>query len=117
VSPVQHAALEILYYLDGIARQDQARESALRAVVSAGKYPPEEAWPQWFALPPPAEPEEAVFPDVNADMSEFQWERPTEESFAADLAALVAASPSITIREEPPPAAPQPPGPGSLEWT
>lgn len=60
-----------------------------------------QAWPEFFPEPDQGDP--GAFPATDADMSAFRLEEATPESFAADMAALVAASQRVVIREEPEP--------------
>lgn len=78
-----------------------------------GMLTPQQAWPEFFA---PAEGDAAVFPSTDSDMSAFTLERATPESFAADMAALVAASSQVVIREPAPPSGNHDHAPGT-EWT
>jgi hypothetical protein len=64
--------------------------------VIRGLITPQRAWPEFFL---PDEGDDAVFPSTESDMSAFTLEKATPESFAADMAALVAASSQVVIRE------------------
>ena len=89
----------------------------LAAAVSSGVVTAVQAWPEFFDVPGD-QGDSGAFPSTDADLSDFEVEHATPESFAADMEALVRASQHITIREE---AAPEPPSlPGGLpdtEWT
>jgi len=83
--------------------------------VAARRLLPEIAWPEFFA----SQDDNAV-PAADADMSGFEWEHPTPESFEKDLAAVMASSEHVGLRE--PPDMPQPSErppllPADLEWT
>ena len=71
----------------------------LASAVSSGVVTAMDAWPEFFTGPE----DDGGFPS-SAD-SGFELEHATPESFAADMAALVAASQKVVIREgaeEPP---------------
>jgi hypothetical protein len=73
--------------------------------VAAGKLNPLTTWPEYFADP-------ATFvPSTDADLSGFAWEPPTPESYEKDLAAVMAASEQVSLREGPDPAMKPPRGP------
>ena len=80
---------------------------------------PVEAWPEFFdGLTDEGDPD--AFPATDADMSGFELEEATPDSFARDMALLEAleANQQLTIREEDPPPFPRLPGaPDDLEWT
>lgn len=88
----------------------------LSAAVSSGVITAMQAWPEYFdGLADEGDP---AFPSTDADMSAFQLEEATPESFAADMQALLTASQQITIREDAPPEFPVfDAGPASVEWT
>lgn len=93
------------------ARREQ--ENARLAAVLLGEVKLLDAWPDYFRPP-----EEQSFPAVGADMTEFEWEEATPESYQSDLDALLAASEHISVPEEPDPVSgPALPPPGDLEWT
>lgn len=93
------AALEVLHFLDGVAAGQRRRDMVLASAVSSGVITAVQAWPEYFDVPG----DSGDFPARDADMSEFELERATPESFAADMDALVRASQRITIREDEPP--------------
>lgn len=87
----------------------------LASAVSSRVISAVQAWPEYFDEPGA---DTGAFPSRDADMSGFELERATPESFAADMAALVRASEQVTIREDEPPLFPQFPA-GDLpdiEW-
>lgn len=68
------------------------------------------AWPEFFgreAQPSLGGPEvdaevaETAFPSTDSDMSDFQWERPTADSFRTDMDALLAANEHVSVGESP----------------
>lgn len=80
----------------------------LSSAVSSGVISAVQAWPEYFEGSPG---DGGAFPSKDADMSAFELERATPESFAADMQALVRASEQVTLREEEPLPFPQfPPG-------
>lgn len=90
------------------------------AAVASGVITAVQAWPDFFSSVPGAP---GSFPSKDAGAPAFALEPATPESFAADMAALVASSSSVTLREPsvPPPPAPAPQQghsyvPGT-EWT
>jgi hypothetical protein len=90
------AALEILHFLDGLAEGQRRRDMVLSSAVASGVITAVQAWPEYFNMPGSS----GAFPSRDADMSEFELERATPESFEADMDALVRASQRITIRED-----------------
>jgi hypothetical protein len=87
----------------------------LSSAVASGVITAVQAWPEYFDVPGQ---DESSFPSTGADMSGFELEDATPESFESDMEAMVRASGQITIREEDPP--PYPYLPGGLpdaEWT
>ena len=72
------------------------------------------AWPEFFGDP-------ATFvPTSESDLSDFQWESATPESYAKDLEAIMAGSERITLQEDEDPVAPpsRPPTTApEFEWT
>jgi hypothetical protein len=90
----------------------------LSAAVTSGLITAPVAWPDYF-LTGLAEGEEVAFPSTDADMSGFELEEATPESFAADIEALVAASQQVSVREEEPDPFPHglPYGLPDPEWT
>jgi hypothetical protein len=86
----------------------------LASAVSSGVVTADLAWPEFFDGPDKGDP--GAFPATDADMSAFELEEATPESFAADIEAMVRASQQITLREEDPPPFPQP-GLPHTEWT
>lgn len=72
--------------------------------MSSGYLHPAEAWPEFFT---DAESDQVAFPSADADMTGFRLEDATPASFEDDIAAMVAASSRVSVREEPDP---EPPG-------
>jgi hypothetical protein len=70
--------------------------------VAAGKVDPEKAWPEYFGKPG----DTGAVPAVDADMTEWEWEQPTEKSFRADMAAM-----NAVLRESGHLVMAEPPGP------
>ncbi len=89
-------ALEILHFLDGVAENRRRRDMVLSAAVSCGIMSAPTAWPEFFAGTGGTP---GAFPAVGADMTEFELEEATPESFAADLDAILAANSRVTVRE------------------
>lgn len=112
---MQVAATEILHFLDGVAEARRRREVMLSSAVAAGAITAVQAWPEYF------EDQQAgsgSFPSTDADMSGFELERATPDSYAADMDALIRASQHVALREEEMPPLPviggiQP----DIEWT
>jgi hypothetical protein len=90
-------ALEILHFLDGVAEDRRRRDMVLEAAVSSGIVSAIVAWPEFFD--DAAKRDSGAFPSKDADMTEFELEEATPESFAADLDALLAANRQVTVRE------------------
>jgi hypothetical protein len=92
----------------------------LSSAVSSGIITAVQAWPDFFGADP-GDPD--IFPGQGTDTSGFTLERATPESFAADMAALVQSSSTVTLREpSPQQASPVPPDPVHAyvpdpEWT
>jgi len=92
----------------------------LSSAVASGIITAVQAWPDFFGVNPG---DPGVFPGRGADTSGFTLERATPESFAADMAALVRSSSTVTLREPPPQQpVPLPQDPGhsyvpDTEWT
>jgi len=111
------AAVEILYFTDGQKAQAERIERAKAAAVAGGYLAPAKAWPEFFGTP-----DTGAFPSSGADMTDFEWETPTPQSFEADLDAVLAASERVVLSEpshpdSPPPATPLPsPDRAALEW-
>jgi hypothetical protein len=104
--------VEILHFLDGVAEDRRRRDMVLSASVAAGVVPVQVAWPEYF---PDAD--GGAFPSKDADMSGFQLEDATPQSFLADMDAILAANRRVTVRESEPPAF-QPSGYAPhTEWT
>jgi hypothetical protein len=83
--------------------------------VAIGRLDPAAAWPEFFASP-----DDSAVPAADADMTGFEWEHPTPESFENDLAAVMAASEHVSMRESPDPPQPSERPPltsADLEWT
>jgi hypothetical protein len=95
-SPVAVLALEILHFLDGVAESRRRRDMALSAAVFSGAITAAAAWPDFFAGDGG---DSGAFPSRDADMTEFELEEATPESFAADLDAILAANRRVTVRE------------------
>jgi hypothetical protein len=90
-------ALEILHFLDGVAEDRRRRDMVLEAAVSSGVVSAVMAWPEFFDQGDEGTP--GAFPSRDADMTEFELEEATPESFAADLDAILAANKRVTVRE------------------
>lgn len=75
----------------------------LSAAVASGVVSAVQAWPDFFGVDPS---DPGLFPSKDADTSGFTLERATPESFASDMAALVASSSKVTLREPAPPPVP-----------
>lgn len=115
---MHEAALEILSFLDGLEDNRRRRDMVLSSAVASGVVTAVQAWPEFFDEPDQGTPD--AFPSTDADMSAFQMEDATTDSFARDMALLEAleANKQISIREEDPPQFPRIPGvPDHLEWT
>lgn len=78
--------------------------------MASGRLDLKVAWPEFFGAAarqaqedPGVDPEvaETAFPSTDADMSDFQWERPTPSSFQSDMDALLAANEQVSIGEGP----------------
>lgn len=89
----------------------------LSSGVASGAITAMQAWPDFFDVPDEGDP--GAFPATDADMSGFELEQATPESFAADMAALVRASQQVTLREDEEPQFPRLPEPAlpHHEWT
>lgn len=90
------AALDILYFLDGIAEGRARVDMVKQAMVFSGMATPMQAWPDFF---PEDEGDSTAFPSTGSDMSAFTLENATPQSFADDMAALVEASRQVVLRE------------------
>lgn len=97
------AALEILYFLDNVKAARARRDMVLSAAVASGVVTPMQAWPEYFE---DGEGDDGAFPSTGADMSGFQLEEASAQSFEADMAAMATASSRVTLREEPDPELP-----------
>ena len=75
----------MLYFEDGQRRRDQREHQALCAMVASGKVDPRKAFPEFFAPDDMGE----AFPSPDADMSGFTWEKPTPDSVARDIEAMM----------------------------
>jgi hypothetical protein len=90
-------ALEILHFLDGVAEDRRRRDMVLEAAVSSGVVSAVVAWPEFFD--DATKRDSGAFPSKDADMTEFELEEATPESFMADLDAILAANKRVTVRE------------------
>lgn len=90
-------ALEILLFLDGVAEDRRRRDMVLEAAVSSGFVSAVVAWPEFFD--DATKRDSGAFPSKDADMTEFELEEATPESFMADLDAILAANKRVTVRE------------------
>lgn len=90
-------ALEILHFLDAVAEDRRRRDMVLKAAVSSGIITVVMAWPEFFD--DAARRDSGAFPSKDADMTEFELEEATPESFMSDMDALLAANRRITVRE------------------
>jgi hypothetical protein len=120
-------------YLDGQEarrrRLEDRLDAARAALVTSGRIDIKTAWPEFFGTTPGAagpgkddepgvsqEVAETAFPSTDADMSDFEWERPTPESFRADMDALLERNQHISVPEEPHTSVPVKTS-TDLEWT
>ena len=104
--------MDLLVWLDEQQEKRARRDRAFAAAVSGGAISPAVAWPEYFVQAPGED--KGAFPATGSDMSEFELEPATPESFAADIEAIMAANLLVTLREGAPvPAAPVP----HHEWT
>ena len=90
----------------------------LSASVAAGIIPPTRAWPESFdGLADQGDP--GAFPATDADMSDFQLEDATPDSFMRDMDLLeaISANQHLVIREEDPPPFPRLGVLPDPEWT
>lgn len=101
------AALEIVQFLDSVQALRDRRDMVLASAVAAGTITAIQAWPEYFG---DDQGDPGAFPSTDADMSGFQLEETTPQSFEEDMDALLAASERITIRDQPAPEPPQLPG-------
>lgn len=94
-------------------RQEDRLDAIRTALVSSRQLDLKAAWPEFFgpAIPDTADEDEdetgvapetaeTAFPATDADMSEFQWERPTPESYQNDMDALMTLNQHISVPEE-----------------
>jgi len=93
--------MEILHFLDNLTANRERRDMVLASAVSSGVITAMQAWPEYFE--DFEDDGDGSFPATGSDMSAFQLEEATPESFAADLESIVRASRQITVREPPPP--------------
>jgi hypothetical protein len=77
--------------------------------VAGGWADPSKTWPHIFAVPDDG----SAVPSKSADMSQFTWEAPSEQTAAAELEALMHGA-TVTIPTEPDPAAGMAPPPFPL---
>jgi hypothetical protein len=94
----------VLIFREGTQREQERLQQALRAVVAAGRADPVKVWPEYFGKPAA---DEEAFPSSDADMSQFQWERPDEARIAAELEQMMRGA-RVTVMDGPPAAAPPP---------
>ena len=123
--------LQILVYLDGQAEKRSRRDTAnaaavivdaLRKIETSGPdrdgtgigISLRDAWPEFFQSE-----EDLAFPTVGADMSDFEWETPTPESYERDMKLMGALEDNerISVREEPGEPAIVSVSGTDLEWT
>jgi hypothetical protein len=129
---VQELCLSVLIFKEGIQRQEDRLQAALRA-VTAGHWvkDPKKIWPEYFGDPGG---NEDAFPSADADMSDFRWEKPTAEQVAAELEMMMRGA-HVAMRDgqvatPPPPREPEaslrpgtgrfrppPAGADELEWS
>jgi hypothetical protein len=119
----------VLVFQEGLDREAERVQGALRAAVAAGRADPVAVWPEYFGKP---QGDEDAFPVQGADMSGFTWEAPSAEQVAAELEAMMHGA-SVQVRDgqvatPPPPREPeaglrpgprqraQDPDPSALEW-
>jgi hypothetical protein len=108
-------AVEVLIFFDGQREQSRRMDLARAATVAARRMEPETAWPEFFK-----DQNANAVPAAGADMSQFEWEHPTPESFQGDLDKVMAASASVKLRDGPDPVIPSPSPPqtaADLEWS
>jgi hypothetical protein len=97
-----------LEFEEGLQREYERRQQAIRAAVAAGSIEARTAWPEFFA--PPAGTEQVAFPSNSADMSQFNWEKPSEERAKQELDMLMHGA-RVTVSDLPDPAAGKVPPP------
>ena len=95
------------------------------AAVGAGQMNLKGAWPEYFGREPQpggepvmegTEDGEIAFPSADADMSGFEWEDVTPESYTSDMDRLLELNQHVSVREDQEgPAAPLPVQ--DTEWT
>lgn len=113
---MQEAALEVLYFLDGLEERRRRRDMMLSSAVASRVITAVQAFPDLFDAPDAGDP--GAFPSRDADTSSFQLEPATPDSFQADIEAMVRASQQVSLREEELPPLPQFPGMlPDIEWT
>lgn len=96
-------------------REKERRERALAAVVAARLADPRAVWPDLFAVPGG---DQEAFPSTAADMTDFRWEKPSEQQARDELEMLMHGA-RVTVPDPeahpaagkvpPPPAAAPPP--------
>jgi hypothetical protein len=94
----------VLIFREGTQREQARLQQALCAAVAAGRADPVKVWPEYFGKPAA---DEEAFPSSDADMSQFQWERPDEARIAAELEQMMRGA-RVTVMDGPPAAAPPP---------
>ena len=90
---------------------------AWAAAVAAGKMDPVRAFSQFIR-----DKEQRIVPQAGDDMTGFEWEKATPDSFAKDMAdVLAAAGRNVKVPDGPDPViVPHPPPPATaeaLEWS
>jgi hypothetical protein len=88
--------VELLHFLDAVAEDRRRRDMVLSSAVSSGLMPAFVAWPEYFAK---GDGTPGSFPSTGADMTEFELEEATPQSFMADMDAILAANQRVTVRE------------------
>ena len=97
--------MEVLHFLDGLEATRRRRDMVFSSAVASGVITAVQAWPDFFDVPDEGDP--GAFPATDADMSGFELEPATPESFIADMEALVRSSQRVSLREDEEPDFPQ----------
>lgn len=63
--------------------------------MAGGFALPQEIWPEFFRSA-----DDMAFPSTDADMSDFEWEEPTPESYQDDLERMLGENKKIVLRED-----------------
>ncbi len=104
---MQELCLSVLIFREGIQRQQESLQAALRAVVAAGRADPARVWPEHFGKP---QGDDFAFPETGADMSGFQWEKTSAAQVADELEMMMRGA-HVTLPDQvaqpPPPREPE----------